>query len=109
MKRIEEFIWKIKSIGTYHNTRNQLMGYEYSSKLSAWLSNGSISIRDVYDQALQFDEKHGDGKGTKKLIDELFWRDFCRYFCLKNGYKVFSAYGIQDRDSYNWKTNHDII
>jgi len=47
-KRIEEYFWKNKNLSEYKETRNGLVGESYSSKLSAWLSNGSISPRQVY-------------------------------------------------------------
>ena len=46
---------------------------------------------------------------TKVFIDELFWRDFYKYWCMRYSTKVFSSYGIYDRAYYNWKTNKKII
>ena len=42
-------------------------------------------------------------------IDELFWRDFNRYWCLFHGNKVFSEYGIYDRTYYNWRTDLAVV
>lgn len=35
-------------IKKYDSTRWGLLGADYSSKLSAWIANGSISVRYVY-------------------------------------------------------------
>ena len=32
-----------------------------------------------------------------------------RYWCMSNGNKVFSEYGIYDRDHYNWQTDQEIV
>lgn len=43
------------------------------------------------------------------FIDELFWRDFNRFWCMNHGDKVFSEYGIYDRQYYDWKTNSETV
>ena len=48
LKRMQEYIFEKKSIAHYDLTRNHLIGSEYSSKLSPWLANGSLSPRTVY-------------------------------------------------------------
>lgn len=39
---------KSGALSTYKNTRNELMGDNFSSKLSAWLAQGSLSVKTVY-------------------------------------------------------------
>ena len=46
LQRIKDYM--TRSVGHYAQTRNGLLGSEYSSKLSPWLANGCISIRDIY-------------------------------------------------------------
>ncbi len=45
LRRMNEYILEKKSVGHYQETRNNLIGSEYSSKLAPWLANGCISIR----------------------------------------------------------------
>jgi deoxyribodipyrimidine photo-lyase len=97
LKRLQEYIHSNKSVALYDKTRNQLIGSEYSSKLSPWLANGSISCREIYHETRKFEKENSAGEGTKIFIDELFWRDFNRYWCMKYADKVFSEYGIYDR------------
>jgi deoxyribodipyrimidine photo-lyase len=105
LKRIEEYILTKRSVRHYNDTRNNLIGSEYSSKLSPWLANGSISIREVYWKVKEFEKSHGANESTKVFIDELFWRDFYRFWCMRYKNKVFSSYGIYDRSYYAWETN----
>jgi len=72
------------SIGHYADTRNGLMGAEYSSKLSPWLANGSLSVREVYWAATEYMDQFGSYKSVEKFIDELWWREFCRYWCVRH-------------------------
>jgi deoxyribodipyrimidine photo-lyase len=54
LKRCDEYINQRKALITYKETRNGLMGVDYSSKLSPWLANGSLSVRYVYHLTRQF-------------------------------------------------------
>lgn len=93
----------------YNDTRNNLLGSNYSSKLSPWLANGTVSIRKVYWETRKFEKEQTRNESTTTYIDELFWRDFQRYWCLYNGNKVFSEYGIYARDYYAWKTSKETV
>jgi deoxyribodipyrimidine photo-lyase len=57
----------------------------------------------------EFEEKHRSNESTKVFLDELFWRDFYRYWAMKYGYKIFSSYGIYNREYYNWTTDMAIV
>jgi len=96
-------------VGHYATTRNSLLGSNYSSKLSPWLACGSISPRYVYFEVKSFEEKRRKNESTKIYVDELFWRDFNRYWCMRHGNKVFYSYGIYDRTYYDWKDNKETI
>jgi len=43
------------------------------------------------------------------LIDQFLWRDFFRFWCMQNGNKVFSSYGIYDRSYKDWQTDMEIV
>jgi len=103
-KRIEEYFWKTKNLSEYKETRNGLVGESYSSKLSAWLSNGSISPRQVYWEVKKYEEEVQSNQSTYWLIFELIWRDFFKYVSLKYGNKIFQLKGILNKDL---KWNHD--
>ena len=52
LKRCKEYINERKAIGHYSVTRNNLIGADYSSKLSPWLANGCLSVKQVYFETL---------------------------------------------------------
>lgn len=109
LKRMREYIFEKKSVAHYNDTRNQLLGSEYSSKLSPWLANGTLSPRQVYHATHEFMKKHRSNESTKVFIDELFWRDFNKYWFMRFGNKAFSEYGIYDRTYYAWKTDPETV
>lgn len=109
LKRLKEYVFSKRAVSKYESTRNDLIGADYSSKLSPWLANGSISSRKVYWEVKRFEEEQVRNESTKIYVDELFWRDFNRFWCMNHGNKVFQSYGIYDRTYYNWQTDLAIV
>jgi len=48
LKRLEYYLKNY--VEEYKDTRNDLLGADYSSKLAPWIANGSLSIRYIYHQ-----------------------------------------------------------
>lgn len=106
-KRIQDYFWESENLAKYKQTRNGLVGENYSSKLSAWLANGSISARSVYWEVKKFEKEKIKNKDTYWLIFELIWRDFFKYISLKHGNKLFKIGGILEKDlSWNSDKEH---
>ena len=108
LKRLSNYVFETKKIGFYKKTRNGLLGPDYSSKLSSWLANGSISARTIYWAVKKFEEQHFKNESTYWLIFELMWRDYFKYVSLKYGNKIFKLGGILDK-KYSWSEDPDII
>lgn len=79
---------------SYKETRNQLIGRDYSSKLSAWLALGAISARDIAAQIDEYENRYGANEGTYWLWFELLWRDYFRFIHFKYGQKLYRASGL---------------
>lgn len=103
-KRIKEYFWDSNKLSVYKKTRNGLVGKNYSSKLSAWLANGSISARTIYWEVQQYEKKIEKNEDTYWLIFELIWRDYFKYISLKHGNKLFKLSGILEKE-YKWNQN----
>ncbi len=97
-ERLEEYFWKTGNLSEYKETRNGLIGSEYSSKLSAWLANGSLSPRTVYWKVKAYEAERGANQSTYWLIFELIWRDFFKYISLKHGNLIFRLGGIHKKE-----------
>lgn len=102
--RVKSYFWETKKLAVYKKTRNGLIGKDYSSKLSAWLANGSISPRTIYWEVLQFEKKITKNEDTYWMIFELIWRDYFKYISLKHGNKIFQLNGILQK-KYSWNQN----
>ena len=103
-ERLNYYLWRTKKISYYKHTRNGLIGLDYSSKFSAWLSNGSISPREIYWEIKEYERDIMKNQSTYWLIFELIWRDFFKYISLKYGNKIFMIGGILDKN-YLWKND----
>lgn len=102
-KRLKDFI--SHKIASYRETRD-LPGIEGTSRLSAHLSHGTISIRDVFWSAI--DAKNHADKRSREAIDtfisELIWREFY-YQVLSNFPHVIEGSFREEFDSLVWSTN----
>ena len=104
LKRIENYFFDTENLSVYKKTRNGLIGESYSSKLSSWLANGSISARTIYWEVQNYEREICKNEDTYWLIFELIWRDYFKYISIKHGDKIFKLNGILDKE-YEWKLN----
>ncbi|MEH6513933.1 MAG: DASH family cryptochrome [Maribacter arcticus] len=102
LDRIQNYFWETKKLAFYKKTRNGLVGKDYSSKLSAWLANGSISPRTIYWEVKKFEDEVTKNQDTYWLIFELIWRDYFKYVSLKHQNRIFQIGGILQK-KYEWK------
>jgi len=87
----------------YKDTRNGMLGPDYSSKFSAWLAHGCVSPRYVYHKVKEHEEKAGGpNKGTGHLIFELVWRDYFVFYLKTHNPKVFFPNGVVPRRDITW-------
>ncbi|MFD1316555.1 DASH family cryptochrome [Namhaeicola litoreus] len=108
MNRLDYYFFRSGKLGKYKETRNNLIGRDYSSKLSAWLSNGSVSPRTIYWAVRKFEKRYILNQSTSWLIYELIWRDYFKYVSMKYGSKMFSSHGIKSKLK-KWKKDKDLV
>ena len=100
-ERLDQYLWKSRKINYYKQTRNGLIGLDYSSKFSPWLANGSISPREIYWEIKEYEKDILKNQSTYWLVFELIWRDYFKYISLNYGSKIFKIGGILEKD-YEW-------
>ncbi|KAJ3477801.1 hypothetical protein NLG97_g8740 [Lecanicillium saksenae] len=116
-ERLQHLI-KSGAVSSYADTRNGLLGTDFSTKLSAFLALGCLTARQVHDELVKFEDGkddiyqeadgygQGENNGTKAIRLELLWRDYMRLCTKKFGVKLFGASGFREVDGYSkkWKT-----
>lgn len=95
LKRLQHYFYETKCLSKYKETRNGMVGADYSSKFSAWLAMGCISPRYIYSEVKKYEKEFGANESTYWLIFELLWRDFFRFMFKKHQTKFFLYSGIQ--------------
>ncbi len=99
-KRLQHYFWETEALKTYKETRNELLGANYSSKFSAWLSLGCISPRTIYWEIKKFEQDVVANSSTYWLIFELIWRDYFYFVAMKYGKLLFRKGGIKQKPLY---------
>jgi deoxyribodipyrimidine photo-lyase len=94
--RLKDYLWNKDALKTYKETRNGLIGGDYSSKLSPWLSLGCISPRQVYVEIKKYERDRVKNQSTYWLFFELMWRDYFRFAAKKYGDRIFKVKGIKN-------------
>ena len=90
-------------MSVYKETRNGLIGADYSSKFSIWLAHGCISARSIYDQVEQYEREVEKNQSTYWMKFELLWRDFFKYTAMRYGARIFYPSGIKsERRRWNY-------
>ncbi len=112
LQRLSRFI-EGGHLRTYKETRNGLVGADYSSKLAPWLALGCISCRTIQAAVAEHEALHGANDSTYWMTFELLWRDYFTLILAKHGGEVFRPEGLQgipvpwerDLDAFEaWRT-----
>ncbi|MBE9158900.1 DASH family cryptochrome [Nodosilinea sp. LEGE 06152] len=102
LARLNHYVWEADCLKTYKQTRNGMVGANYSAKLSAWLALGCLSPRRVYETVQDYEADRIRNDSTYWLIFELLWRDYFRFICAKHGDRVFYPSGLRGLQ-IDWK------
>ena len=96
IERLNHYFFESKCISNYKETRNGLIGTDYSSKFSAWLALGCISPRFIYRELKKYETEFGANDSTYWLVFELLWRDYFRFMMKKHQSNFFKQSGIKN-------------
>jgi deoxyribodipyrimidine photo-lyase len=77
--RLESWMWEGDYLRHYKETRNGLLGTEYSSKFSAYLAWGCLSPRWIHIEVNRYESVRVKNESTYWLVFELLWRDFFHF------------------------------
>ncbi|KAK0553888.1 hypothetical protein OC846_000737 [Tilletia horrida] len=82
-------------VARYKQTRNNLIGHAYSTKMSPFLAYGSVSPRQIWEALDAHDLKFGSNQNTYWVRFELLWRDFFALIANKYGQLLFELGGFE--------------
>lgn len=97
--------WKKTNIGEYKERRDELSLAKGTSKLSAHLKFGTVSVRRLIRESLEIAAKNTDAKlGAETYVSELLWREF--YYNILQSFPNVESEAFQKRYSLiKWEEN----
>jgi len=99
LARLGYYLEGSRLASTYKETRNGLLGNDFSTRFSAWLANGCISPRRIYHELKAYEARHGANESTYWIVFELLWRDYFRFLAMKQGDAFFRMSREPERTS----------
>ena len=108
LSRLRYYLWESDKVATYKETRNGLIGEDYSTKFSPWLALGCISPRQIYWEIQKYEKERTSNQSTYWVIFELLWRDYFRFVAIKYGDIIFYEGGIQNK-TIPWKKDESLF
>ncbi len=109
LQRLNHYFFETQCLSTYKETRNGMVGADYSSKFSPWLALGCISPRFIYAEILKYEKEFGSNDSTYWLVFELLWRDFFRFMFKKYQTKFFLYEGIKTEKVNSKSLNEKLL
>ena len=96
---LQRYLFDARHIAHYKQTRNQLIGEGYSSRLSAALAWGCLSVRQIWHAILEYEQHYGANSHSYWLRFELLWREFFHWSLREHGVQSFCFTGLSDRQA----------
>lgn len=79
--RLNDYLFETNNASRYKETRNGLLGKDYSTKFSYWLSVGALSPNMIMRKLKDYEQSECSNKSTYWIFFELLWRDWFRHAC----------------------------
>ncbi|XKE46338.1 DASH family cryptochrome [Halomonas organivorans] len=89
--RLDDYLWSSGAVARYRETRDGLVGPDFSSRLSPWLAQGCLSARQVSAALGEWEAEHGESESSRCLRLELLWRDYFHWAARQAGPTLFGG------------------
>ncbi len=109
LARLQYYLWESNLVKNYKETRNELVGTDYSSKFSIYLAQGCLSPKQIYHEIKRYEQERGSNESTYWLFFELLWRDFFRLMGKKFNNRIFLKDGPLGQADLKWKNESSIF
>ncbi len=109
LRQLRHYLWDTDLIANYKESRNGLLGWDFSSKFSPYISQGCLSPKLVYHEIKRYESERKSNDSTYWMTFEFLWRDYFRLVGKKYGNLIFKKGGIvqktvnglcEDRDQF---------
>lgn len=83
-----------ESPSTYKTNRNALDDWTHSTKFSAWLANGTLSVKILLNRLRLYEAQVIANDSTYWIWFELLWREYFHWYAMVHQQKLFWFLGI---------------
>jgi len=97
LARMQRWFWETDCVARYKETRDGLVGADFSSRLSPWLALGTLSPREVAAEIRRYEAERVANDSTYWLFFELLWRDYFHFWVRRWQGRAFKASGVLGR------------
>ena len=105
LNQLKYYLWDKDLISNYKESRNGLLGRDFSSKFSPWLAQGCLSPKMIYSELKKYETERTKNKSTYWMFFELMWRDFFRLTGKKYGNAIFQQEGTKGEDNNQYEND----
>lgn len=109
LQRLRHYFWEKDLLAQYKETRNGLIGPDYSSKFSPYLAQGCLSPKLIYHEIKRYERERLSNDSTYWLFFELLWRDYFRLMGKKYGNQIFQKGGIQNKEMPHLNNDKEVF
>jgi deoxyribodipyrimidine photo-lyase len=108
-KRLQTYFFDTNFVAEYKETRNGMIGSDYSTKFSPWLALGCISPREIIDQLRHYETTKVKNESTYWVYFEMLWREYFHWVMRKYDRKLFLKNGIKENEPILRHTNLELF
>ncbi|KAJ7561774.1 hypothetical protein O6H91_03G040700 [Diphasiastrum complanatum] len=109
LARLEDYFWAKDYLRSYKETRNGMLGSNYSTKFSPWLASGCLSPRLIFEEVKRYERERIANESTYWILFELLWRDYFRFLSIKYGNNIFHLGGPRKVVQKSWSQSKDLF
>ncbi len=111
LQRLKSYLWDTNAVARYKETRNGLIGTDYSTKFSPWLALGCLSPRRIHWELEKYEKERTKNDSTYWVRFELLWRDYFKFVSMKYGDRIFYPYGMKGKRAQqpSWKRDMQLF
>ncbi|PSW16532.1 deoxyribodipyrimidine photolyase [Photobacterium rosenbergii] len=99
LKHLEQY-FSSNAPSSYKQTRNELDGWENSTKFSPWLALGSLSANMLIKHLNQYETDVECNDSTQWIKFELLWREYFQWYAHFHGTRLYTFSGIKKKSPH---------
>lgn len=93
---LKQYFWERRLASTYKETRNEMLGANFSTKFSPYLALGCLSPLAIERELKLYEKEVEKNESTYWIFFELLWREFFRVMYQKYGIAFFRKRGLKE-------------